>query len=416
MLTYLRQLTAERDSLTAAATSLADTAATEGRDLTETESASLASMQTRCAAIDQQLTTYGGQVDSTRAYAALRARLSETTDDGSDALPPTRGGGALATRGATPPPQGWGEMFTASAEFRAYGGRGSSGEVDLPGLFERTPITLTGFPGDLPPYYHTPVGWSQTTPLLDAVGKISTNSNVIQWYTWPGMAPPAAVVPEGTDKPELVYDPTPHTDTLATYAHYKAISRQALEDIPQIQSIVEGTLRKGVIQAIDNAVAAALNNAASGIPTSTATDLLAGIRVAIGNVQARGYVTPNAAVMNPADFAAIDLAVMVESVDGPRKQSTVWGVPIVAATAVPVGTVFVGDMQSCVSLFARNQVAAYMSDSHADYFVKNLLVILAEQRALAAITEPNAAEKVTVGAADDGGATRTPQAAVSNRR
>jgi hypothetical protein len=49
-------------------------------------------------------------------------------------------------------------------------------------------------------------------------------------------------------------------------------------------------------------------------------------------------------------------------------------------------------------LFARNQVAAYMTDSHADYFVKNLLVILAEQRALAAITEPNAAEKVTVGA------------------
>ena len=28
--------------------------------------------------------------------------------------------------------------------------------------------------------------------------------------------------------------------------------RQALEDIPQIQSIVEGTLRKGVVQAIDN--------------------------------------------------------------------------------------------------------------------------------------------------------------------
>jgi hypothetical protein len=280
-------------------------------------------------------------------------------------------------------------------------------------LFERVPVTLGGFPGDLPPYYHTPVGWSQTTPLLDAVGHISTNSNVIQWYTWPGMAPPAGVVPEGTDKPELVYDPTPHTDTLATYAHYKAISRQALEDIPQIQSIIEGTLRKGVIQAIDNAVAAALNDAANGIPTSNATDLLGGIRVAIGNVQSRGYVTPNAAVMNPADFAAIDLAVMVESVDGPRRQQAVWGVPIVAATAVPVGTVFVGDMKSCVSLFARNQVAAYMSDSHADYFVKNLLVILAEQRALAAITEPNAAEKVTVA----GGATQAqPQAAVSDRR
>ena len=395
MLTYLRQLTAERDSLTATATALAETAATEGRDLTETEAASLASMQTRCAAIDSQLTTYSGQLDATRAYAALRGRLSETTDDGGALDPPApRGAPQLATRA----PEGWGELFTASAEFRAYNGRGSSAEVALPGLFERAPVLLGTFPGDLPPYYHTPVGWSQTTPLLDAVGHINTNSNVIQWYTWPGMAPPAGEVPEGTDKPEMVYDPTPHTDTLATYAHYKALSRQALEDIPQIQSVIEGTLRKGVIQAIDNAVAAALNAPASGIPTSTAVDLLTGIRVAIGNVQARGYVNPNAAVMNPADFAAIDLAVMVESVAGPARQGQVWGVPIIPATAVPVGTVFVGDMKSCVSLFARNQVAAYMTDSHADYFVKNLLVILAEQRALAAVTEPNAAEKVTVGA------------------
>jgi hypothetical protein len=116
VLIYLRQLTAERDSLTATATSLAETAANESRDLTETEAASLASMQTRCAAIDQQLMTYSEQVDATRAYAALRGRLSETTDDGSTADPPPRGG-ALATR----EPQGWGELFTSSAEFRAYG-------------------------------------------------------------------------------------------------------------------------------------------------------------------------------------------------------------------------------------------------------------------------------------------------------
>jgi HK97 family phage major capsid protein len=396
VLTYLRQLTTERDSLTAAATSLAETAATEGRDLTETEAASLATMQTRCAAIDAQLTTYGQQADSARAYADLRAHLTQTTDDGTP-TPPPRGAGTLELRGAEDR-RGWGEMFTDSDAFRAYNGRGSSAEVELPGLFTRAPIQLDGFPGTLPPYYHTPVGWSQTTPLLDAVGKITTNANVVEWYTWPGMAPPAAEVPEGTAKPEMDYAPTPHTESLVTYAHYKAISRQALEDIPQIQSVLEGTLRRGVIQAIDNAVATALNDAANGIPTSAATDLLAGIRVAIGNVQSRGYVTPNAAVMNPADFAAIDIAVMLESVDGPVRTGSVWGVPIVAATAVPVGTVFVGDMKSCVSLFARNQVAAYMSDSHADFFIKNLLVLLAEQRALAAITEPLAAEKVTVSA------------------
>ena len=37
-----------------------------------------------------------------------------------------------------------------------------------------------------------------------------------------------------------------------------------------------------------------------------------------------------------------------------------------------------------------------MTDSHNDFFIKNLVVILAEQRALVAVTQPFAAEKVTV--------------------
>ena len=90
MLVYLRQLTAERDSLTCGGDLASRLRRRRGADLTETETASLGSMQTRCAAIDQQLNTYGGQVEATRAYAALRSRLSESTDDGSGDLPPTR--------------------------------------------------------------------------------------------------------------------------------------------------------------------------------------------------------------------------------------------------------------------------------------------------------------------------------------
>ena len=391
MITYLRQLTAERDSLTAAATSLAETAATDGRDLTETEAASLASMQTRCAAIDQQLTTYGEQVDATRAYAALRSRLTETTDDGAAAHPPAR----METRA----PQGWGEQFTASEAFRNYNGRGSSGEVDLPGLFARAasdPIMVSTFPGELPPYYFSPTPWRMTTPLLDVLGRVTTNSGTVQWYTWPGAYPMAAVVPEGTTKPPADITPTPHTEALVTYAHYKALSRQALEDIPQIQSIVEGALRGGILAALEAAAAAELADAANGIPTTDAADLMTGIRSAIGSVQSRGYANPNAVLLNPADFADLDVAVMGVTNNGPVRTGSVWGVPAIAVGAIPSGTAYVGDFSTAVTLFARNTVSAYMSDSHSDFFVKNLLVILAEQRALVAVTEPQAAESVTV--------------------
>jgi Phage capsid family len=394
MLTYVRQLTTERESLTASATSLTDAAATEARDLTETEQASLRSWSERCAAIDTQLGTLDEQMQSQRAYAALRGRLDATEETPED---PARG---MQTRGA-PVPQDWGSLFVNSEEFRAYNGRGSSGEVALPGLFTRVaadPITVGGFPGGLPPYYFSPTPWKMTTPLLDALGKIATNSGTVQWYSWPGAYPPAAVVPEAAAKPPADFEPTPHTDALETYAHYKALSRQALEDIPQIQSIVENALRGGVLTALEAAAAGALADAGSGIPSITNADLLAGIRIAVGDVQSRGYANPNAVLLNPADFANMDLAVMAATVNGPTRTGSVWGVPAIAVGAIPAGTAYVGDFQTAVTLFARDQVSAFMTDSHDDFFIKNLLVILAEQRALIAVTEPHAAEQVVVSA------------------
>ena len=64
MITYLKRLTDERDSLTAAATDLAEKAATEERDLTDTEKASMTAWSTRCAEIDGQLTEYNAQAES----------------------------------------------------------------------------------------------------------------------------------------------------------------------------------------------------------------------------------------------------------------------------------------------------------------------------------------------------------------
>ena len=391
MLTYVRQLTDERESLTATATGLADTAATEGRDLTETEQASLGAMQTRCAAIDAQLGTLDGQMQSQRAYAALRDRLDLTE---ADPVPDRE----LQTRGAAVP-QDWGSMFVASEAFRTYDGRGSSAEVMLPGLFERAagdPITSGGFPGGLPPYYFTPTPWKMSTPLLDALGKISTSSGTVTWYEWPGSYPLAAVVPEGAAKPGTDIVPIPHTDALDTFAHWQALSRQALEDIPMVQSVVTNALQGGVLAALEAAAATAL--AAGGLSVTTNPDLLAGIRIAVGNVQSRGYANPNAVLLNPADFAALDLAVMAATVNGPTRTGSVWGVPAIAVGAIPPGTAYVGDFSTAVTLFARNQVSAFMTDSHQDFFIKNLLVILAEQRALVAVTQPPAAEQVVVGA------------------
>ena len=153
---------------------------------------------------------------------------------------------------------------------------------------------------------------TETTPLLDAIGQVTVGGNTVEWVEWqPAAVPSAPVVPEGTAKPEMALTAIPHSDTLDTYAHWKGITRQALEDVPQIRSIVEGRLRGGLLQALNGAAVAALNG---GTYTGVSNpDLLAGIRLGLATAQEQGYGNANAAVVNPMDLANLDLSIMGSS-------------------------------------------------------------------------------------------------------
>jgi HK97 family phage major capsid protein len=398
MITYLSRLTDERDALTQHATGLADKAAEEDRDLTDTEKVSMREWQQRCEQIDSQLAEYGKQAESLRAYARLRGEL----DTASAEVPAKR---EARRSEQLPAVQSWGDQFTSSDAFRNYLGMGASARVEVPSPFveQRAAIDVGTWPGTIPPYFFTPPQFTATTPLLDVVSKVTTGSNSVEWVKWtPNPQTAASIVAEGALKPEANMTATPSTGTLDTYAHWKAITRQALEDIPQIRSIVEGRLRQGIAVALDEAVTDALLADAS-IPPVTGSaasgdTLLGVIRAGIGTVQANGFATPNAVLLNPADWAALDIAVMVESVDGPLLKSTYWGLRPIAVPSLPAGTAYVGDFTAAVTLFTRGTTALYMTDSHADYFVRNMILLLAEQRALATVPEPMAAAKCTVGA------------------
>ena len=202
--------------------------------------------------------------------------------------------------------------------------------------------------------------------------------------------------PEGEIKPEATITPTPHTESLVTYAHWKGITRQALEDLPRIRSIVETQLRGGLLRKIEADTATALTTE-TGFVEVTNPDLLAGVRTAIGTVQAAGYARPTTVVLNPEDWAAIDLAVMGTANLTPQTQTSVFGLRIVAAAAVPAGTAYVGDLTQGVTLFDRGVTNVFVSDSHADYFIRNTLLVLAETRCLPAVTEPLAVVRVIEG-------------------
>lgn len=394
MLTYLQRLAGERDALTGSATQLADKAAAEDRDLSATEQDSMRSWQARCAEIDGQLTEYNTQAESARAYATLRAELDKpepTLERRSAELELER-----RTVGAD-----WGERFLASDAFRNYPGSGTSRRLEVPfELEQRAAISLGDTLGQLP-YTYTPAQYAYASPLLDVVGKVTTSANAIQWIQWapnPQTAP--GVTAEGALKPEADMTPTVVSDSLDTYAHFKSATRQVLEDLPQIRSTIENRLRQGLVVALEGAVSAAL--AAAPVPPVTGSaagndTLLGTIRQGVAAVQAAGYGAPNAVLLNPTDWADLDVAT-IGNAGGASGQNGFWGMRAVAVPSLPAGTAYVGNFATAVQLFTRGSAELFMTDSHADFMLRNLLLILAEIRAVATVPDPAAAAKCTVGA------------------
>lgn len=403
MLTYLRNLQGERDNLTAAATSITETAAREERDVTANERASIESMSQRCASLDDQIRTFSAQLESQRAYARLRADLSDADDVDQ------RPGAGLARRSPadvvdTREAQSWGRLFIESAQFRSYDGTGSSGRVSVPGIFTRAPIDTSGIGGlPVPPSTVTVAQPAYTTPLLDAVGHIVTNSQLVQWLLDDGLYPLAAVVAEGAAKPEANFTLDTGTGSLKTYAHWKGVTRQALANLPMIQSIIESKLRGGIYAKLEADItallaAAALTEVAADV-TAGGSGMLGAIRVGIATAQTQGFPNANSVLLNPADWAALDVSVYQGTQSGPTSQNGFWGLNPVASAGVPVGTAYVGDLKDGLTVFEEGTAAVFMSDSHADLFIQNVLVVLAETMALAMVTAPGALVRVTTPAA-----------------
>ena len=76
-----------------------------------------------------------------------------------------------------------------------------------------------------------------------------------------------------------------------------------------------------------------------------------------------------------------------------------WGLTPVSVPGLAAGTTVVGDFKTAITLFDRGQTSVFLTDSHADFFLRNQLVILAEARMLAEAVEPSAMVKTTLGVA-----------------
>ena len=219
--------------------------------------------------------------------------------------------------------------------------------------------------------------------------------------TAPGSAGALVNVAGGGYKPEGAWAFKVVQTAVKTIAEWVPITKRALADVAQLEGLINDELQKDLA---DVREAQMLNGdgsgedlqgitTTSGIQTQAfATDMFTSVRDGIVKLRTVGRVIPNAILVNPADSAAIDLTKDLQGryyYGGPQAlgPKTLWGLPIAESEYQAVHTATVGDFSKAVA-WDRQQSTVTMTDSHADFFVRNLVAVLAEERLAFAVTRP----------------------------
>ncbi|WP_448417726.1 phage major capsid protein [Mycolicibacterium sp. XJ1819] len=214
---------------------------------------------------------------------------------------------------------------------------------------------------------------------------------------------------DGGYKPEGAWTFVRRTAVVKTIAEWVPATKRALADVAQLEGLINDELRADIAEAEEGQVLAGDGTGEnftgilnwSGIQTQTfATDVFQTARKAITKARTVGRVNPNAILVSPATAELIDLAQDANDryyfggpqAIGPR---TLWGRPVVESETMPDTHILVGDFAKAV-LWDREQTTVTMTDSHADFFTRNLVAILAEERCAFAVTRPKAFVKAAL--------------------
>lgn len=229
-----------------------------------------------------------------------------------------------------------------------------------------------------------------------------------------GSGDPAVTPVQAGLKPESAYTFVEKTAEIETLAHGLPIHKNQLADIPGLETILNEEMIRGLYLFLEAQV----------VGGTGGTGQLRGIANTTGIVtQAKGsdsvivalhkaltgcrllFEEPNVVVIHPSDWEAIRLlrddsgagAGTGQFLFGPPSQagdSTLWGMRVVTTPVVAKGTPIIGDF-SGAQLYLREGVQVLASDSHADFFMRNLIMLLAEMRAGFGVRRPGAFGKVT---------------------
>ena len=330
-----------------------------------------------------------------------------------------------------------GDEFINSMEFKSLQGGRNGANMSAP-YVTNSVLTAGGYNvkdmfSALPTGNPSAFGTIQRDPLVvppmrtkrvrDLFPTRTTTAAVIEYFRMTGFTNNAAAVAErnaaGTAfgaKPQSSFTFVGEQAPVRTIAHWEAAHRNVLADEPQLRSIIDNELMYGLRLQEDAQILSGDGTgenltgvlSTSGIQTYDWSD---GALLPVKDTKADAirraatlsflaYYEPTGIVMHPNDWEDIELtkddngqylvAVSVAMGGEPK----LWRIPIVETPAIPEGTALVGAFGTGAQLYDREQASIRISEQHSDFFVRNAIVVLAEQRLALAVKRPEAFVKV----------------------
>ena len=326
-----------------------------------------------------------------------------------------------------------GDEFINSAEFKSLNGGRNGANMPAPFVTSAT-LTAgtynvkdvysalpTGTPGSFGTIQRDPivVPPMRTRRVRDLFPVRTTSAAVIEYFRMTGFANNAAAVADRNNdntnfgvKPQSSFTFIGEQAPVRTIAHWEAAHRNVLADEPQLRSIIDNELMYGLRLQEDAQILSGdgTGENLTGVLSTTgiqeyawsdgATDPVPDTKAdairRAATLAFLAYYEPTGVVLHPNDWEDIELAkdnngqylvaVSVALGGEPR----LWRIPVVETPAIPEGTALVGAFGTGAQLYDREQASIRISEQHADFFVRNAIVVLAEQRLALAVKRPEA--------------------------
>lgn len=305
-----------------------------------------------------------------------------------------------------------GEEFTKSDTYEALvKGRANTGRIDIENSLGKTAIiNATGqnqplVQSDRQPGYN-PLPNRRFT-IRDLVPQLRTSSNLVEYVRESGFDNQAgpqisAGSPEqfeNVPKAESGITFTLEQEAVQTIAHWIPASRQVLSDAPALQGYINGRLMYGLKlkEETELLVGPGTGGRINGLITQATPYVSQGLtdavttmdtlREAVLQAELTEY-TVTGFVLNPVDWAQMEVQKVNAGTDDryivgdPRNRmgATLWGLPVVATNSIAAGTFLTGAFDMGATIWDRWDMAVEVSREHDDFFTKNMVAILCEER------------------------------------